>query len=125
MDDKTSSKTQSTKLGSSFTFKRYRDSSPNRLKVGNYYYLGDMEVRLQGSSIELINHLHLETYLYGVVPYEVSNSWPIEAQKAQAVAARTYAARRMNGKSHYDIADTTNDQVYRGYNSSHRTYKRQ
>ncbi|NLJ40811.1 MAG: SpoIID/LytB domain-containing protein, partial [Clostridiales bacterium] len=119
LDDKTGSKTVSTPLGNSFTFKRYQGSDPNRLKIGNYYYLGDMEVRLDGSSIQLINHVHLETYLYGVVPYEVSNSWPLEAQKAQAVAARTYAVSKKSS-SYYDVVDTTNDQVYRGYNSSYK-----
>ena len=43
LDDKTGSKTVSTPLGSSFTFKRYQGSDPNRLKIGSYYYLGDME----------------------------------------------------------------------------------
>ena len=94
LDDKTGSKTQSTALGSSFTFKRYQDSGTNRLKIGNKYYLGDMEVRISNGTIELINHVHIETYLYGVVPYEMSDSWPIEAVKAQAVAARTHAIRQ-------------------------------
>ena len=120
LDDKTGSKTQSTSLGSSFTFKRYQDSGTNRLKIGNYYYLGDMEVRLVGGNIELINHVHIETYLYGVVPYEMSDSWPLEAQKAQAVAARTYAMKKKNNKNRYDVVDTTNDQVYRGYNSAYK-----
>ncbi len=119
LDDKTGSKTVSTTLGSSFTFKRYQGSEPNRLKIGSYYYLGDMEVRLDGGSIQLVNHIHLETYLYGVVPYEVSNSWPIEVQKAQAVAARTYAVSNMGKSNYFDVHDTEMSQVYRGYNSSH------
>jgi SpoIID/LytB domain protein len=120
LDDKTGSKTVSTTLGSSFTFKRYRGASSNYIKIGNYNYQGDMQVRLNGSSIELINHVHLETYLYGVVPYEVSNSWPIELQKAQAVAARTYAVSKRKPSSAYDVVDTTTDQVYRGYNGNYK-----
>ncbi len=120
LDDKTGSKTQSTALGSSFTFKRYQDSGTNRLKIGNKYYLGDMEVRISNGTIELINHVHIETYLYGVVPYEMSDSWPLEALKAQAVAARTYAIRNKKTTGYYDIVDTTLDQVYNGYNSTNK-----
>ena len=54
LDDKTGSKTVSTTLGSSFTFKRYRGASSNYIKIGNYNYQGDMQVRLNGSSIELL-----------------------------------------------------------------------
>lgn len=54
-------------------------------------------------------------YCLGVVPYEMSDSFPLEALKAQAVAARTYALRSQNPTQPYDLVDTTNDQVYRGY----------
>ena len=120
LDDKTGSKTVSTTLGSGFTFKRYQGADPNYIKIGSYNYKGDMQIRLNGSSIELINHVHLETYLYGVVPYEVSNSWPIEVQKAQAVAARTYAMGNRKPNSAYDLVDTTLDQMYRGYKASYK-----
>ncbi|HZJ83907.1 MAG TPA: SpoIID/LytB domain-containing protein, partial [Clostridia bacterium] len=106
---------KSTSLGSKFTFTRYKGDNPNQLKIGNYNYLGDMEVRLDGGGIRLVNHVHLETYLYGVVPYEVSNTWPIEVQKAQAVAARTYAVGNKKPGSYYDVHDTVADQVYKGY----------
>ena len=64
-----------------------------------------------------IMHIYLEYYLYGVVPYEMSASSPIEALKAQAVAARTYTMRAMNSRASqsYDLVDTTSDQVYKGY----------
>ena len=45
----------------------------------------------------------------------MSDSFPLEALKAQAVAARTYALRSQNPTQPYDLVDTTNDQVYRGY----------
>ena len=57
----------------------------------------------------------MEDYLLGVVPYEMSDSFPLEALKAQAVAARTYALRSQDLSQPYDLVDTTNDQVYRGY----------
>ena len=58
----------------------------------------------------------MKNIVYGVVAYEMSNSWPPEALKAQAVAARCYAYKRLedsrNGIS--DIGDTSGDQVYKG-----------
>ena len=71
-----------------------------------------------GAHIDVINHVYLEYYLYGVVPYEMNDSWPIEALKAQAVAARTYASRYMGGGGSYDLVDTAANQVYKGYNAS-------
>ncbi|HIU07274.1 MAG TPA: SpoIID/LytB domain-containing protein, partial [Candidatus Limiplasma pullistercoris] len=59
--------------------------------------------------------VHVEDYLLGVVPHEMSDSFPLEALKAQAVAARTYALRSQDPSQPYDLVDTTNDQVYRGY----------
>ena len=58
--------------------------------------------------------LSVEDYLLGVVPYEMSNSFPLEALKAQAVCARTYALSHVQGDPYYDLEDTTNDQVFRG-----------
>ena len=85
---------------------------------GTNKYLGDIEFRYDSGHIDVINHIYLEEYLYGVVPHEMSNSWPIEALKAQAVAARTYAVRYM-GSGRYDVVDTPANQAYKGYNASH------
>ncbi len=62
-----------------------------------------------------------ETYLRGVVPREMSPSRPIEALKAQAVAARTYSIEQMNhhAAAGYDICDTPNCQVYGGVSAHH------
>jgi stage II sporulation protein D len=67
-------------------------------------------------SCNLINELDLEDYLRGVVPSEMPSSWPAEAIKAQAIAARSYAYRNIgkHGKDGYDMKDTTDDQVYGG-----------
>jgi len=115
---------KNTLLGSKFTFKRHSGADPNQLKIKNtsygwVNYLGDMEVRKNGSSIELINHIYLETYLYGVVPYEMSNSWPLEALKAQAIAARTYAVSGKKSSGTFDLYDTEVSQVYKGYNPNY------
>jgi SpoIID/LytB domain protein len=63
----------------------------------------------------VVNELPIETYLRGVVPAEVPSSWPAEAVRAQAIAARSYAAYRLHpGTGTYDIYDDTRSQVYRG-----------
>ncbi len=79
-------------------------------------YLGDMEFLIDGSNIQAINHIFIEDYVCGVVPYEMNDSFPLEALKAQAVAARNYAAKRMGSSDNYDFTDTSSkDQVYKGY----------
>jgi SpoIID/LytB domain protein len=61
------------------------------------------------------NELTLERYLRGVVPAEMPASWPVEALKAQSIAARSYAARRLRpGTSWFDVTDDSSSQVYRG-----------
>jgi SpoIID/LytB domain protein len=66
-------------------------------------------------TVTVVNELPLELYLRGVVPAEMPSSWPAEALKAQAIAARSYAARRLRpGISYYDVTDDTRSQIYRG-----------
>ena len=91
----------------------------------NNLYPGDLQllaVKKSDGTYRLypIMHVYLENYLKGVVPYEMSASYPIEALKAQAVAARTYTMRAMNSPaaSTHDLDDTTNYQVYYGYTGS-------
>ena len=56
--------------------------------------------------VTVVNELPLETYLRGVVPAEMPSTWPAAALEAQAIAARSYAARRLRpGVSYYDVAD--------------------
>ena len=88
------------------------------LSKGCEYYGGFRFERIGGggSSMTVVNILGLEDYVKGVVPHEMSNSWPIEALKAQAVAARSYALSlgfRHSG-SHFDICDNTHCQAYSG-----------
>ena len=78
-------------------------------------YEGDLSVSVQDGGLRCILTIHIEDYLKGVVAYEMSDSFPLEALKAQAVAARTYALRSQDPSQPYDLVDTTNDQVYRGY----------
>ncbi|MDH4142155.1 MAG: SpoIID/LytB domain-containing protein [Chloroflexota bacterium] len=80
-------------------------------------YRGTIRARLSSTTavLNVINETLLETYLRGVVPAEMPSSWPAEALEAQAVAARSYAARRLRpGVSYYDVSDDWRSQVYRG-----------
>ena len=82
-----------------------------------YRYHGDFEyVRRSGDKLTVINIVDIEDYVKGVIPYEMSGSWPIEALKAQALCARTYAASHFNANSYYgfDVTNDTYSQVYRG-----------
>ncbi|EMS85523.1 SpoIID/LytB domain-containing protein [Leptospira noguchii] len=74
----------------------------------------------QGPAL-VINVLPLEEYLLAVVPSEVPYSWPMEALKAQAICARTYAVREILNKKNalYDVEATTNSQVYGGIEKEH------
>jgi stage II sporulation protein D len=66
------------------------------------------------TGVDAINALTLDTYLRGVVPDESPPSWPLEALKAQAVAARTYAVATMKPGAGFDLYPDTRSQVYGG-----------
>lgn len=68
---------------------------------------------------DTVNILSLENYLRGVVPRESPSSWKSVALRAQAVAARSYAAYQRDrlDRGHYDVVDTTADQAYGGYSA--------
>lgn len=80
----------------------------------------------QNGNVVVLNVLPLEEYLYGVVPAEMSPSWPFEALKCQAVAARTYALSRIlaNMERTYDVYGNVSDQAYRGVSGEHETSTR-
>ena len=67
------------------------------------------------STANVVNELPIESYLRGVVPAEVPAEWPAEAVKAQAIAARSYAAHRLHPTTGtYDIYSDTRSQMYLG-----------
>lgn len=81
-------------------------------KVSNgLTYRGSFYLKKNGSQVEVINMLDMEDYLKGVVPNEMPASWHKESLKAQAIAARSYAANMML------LTSTAASQVYRGYTS--------
>ena len=86
---------------------------------GQKFYGGFTFERINGGDSTVVNVVNLDDYVKGVIPYEMSPSWPIEALKAQAVAAKNYALGKKAGSSHnktyhFDICTTTDCQVYRG-----------
>ena len=110
-------------MGPSVTFTRHLAESgvENGIRIEETgrenLYCGDLTVTLQGEGLRCVLKISVEDYLCGVVAYEMSDAFPLEALKAQAVAARTYALRRraQAGKKDYDLVDTTADQVFRGF----------
>jgi stage II sporulation protein D len=77
---------------------------------------GSLQVMARDGALLVINELHLEEYVKGVVPSEMSAGWHPEALKVQAVATRTYALyqRLANPGREFDVVAGTQDQVYRG-----------
>lgn len=116
-------------MGSSFKLRRHQTSGENGVRIAQArnsanLYGGDIEFRANGGKVQAIVHVYIEDYMNGVLPYEMSNGFPLEALKAQAVAARTYVAAKMaQNRSTYDVVDTTSDQVYRGTPSGNATCK--
>ena len=79
-------------------------------------YRGSMALIKWDGSGRTINRVLVEDYVRGVVPAEMPTSWPADAVRAQAVAARSYAVRLRTTRRYagYDLCDTTACQVYRG-----------
>ena len=108
-------------MGSAFKLRRHQTGGQNGVKIaqgrvpGNLYP-GDFQFTVKNGVLYIIAYIYMEDYLYGVLPYEMGASSPLESLKAQAIAARTYTMRAMAyaASSLYDVVDTTADQVYNG-----------
>ena len=113
-----------TNMGDGFRLYRHETTGNNGVKIAeartSNLYPGDIQFVVKktssGYKLYTIAHVFIEEYLYGVLPYEMGASAPLEALKAQCISARTYTVRAMQGASAniYDVVDTTNDQVYNG-----------
>ena len=94
---------------------------------GYRYYGGFRYERIGGGDLTVVNIVDLETYIKGVVPYEMSSSWPLEALKVQAVCARSYAYINIHsGKHtsyHFDVCNTTDCQAYYGAGTNSSSYQ--
>jgi SpoIID/LytB domain protein len=83
------------------------------LQLGSSTYRGSIEIDVSGNKLLAVNVVGLDAYVRGVIAREMPKTWPLEALKAQAVAARSYAlAVRRAGM--FDLYADTRDQVYGG-----------
>lgn len=90
----------------------------------NPSYRGFLEIHLVNGKIQVINTVTVEQYLYGVVPSEMVDSWPLAALKAQAVASRTYVIGSIiqaeQAGQLYHVDDSVFAQVYNNRQESSR-----
>lgn len=96
-----------------------RPRDPYAFTIDGKGYRGNLLLRRRsdGTGLEAINHVPLESYLLGVVGAEMYSYWEPEALKAQAVAARTYCLYIKNRRGrhrHWDVSATQANQMYRG-----------
>lgn len=86
------------------------------IKINGAKYRGGVLLKVEASKITVINIIDLEEYLYGVIGSEMPSSWNIEALKAQAVCARSFAVANINkhASKGFNLCATTNCQVYKG-----------
>lgn len=106
--------------GKVVTAKRIKFTSKSPLKVAygseSKRVRGIVDVSIRKGKLLILNLIDIEDYLRSVVPAESYASWPAEALKAQAVAARTYAYYQKLHREHlfYDVYADTYDQMYAG-----------
>lgn len=100
----------------SVTSRRLTLVSPNLLKINGKGYRGVIELHPAEKGILAVNELQLEEYLVGLINCEISSLWPIEAVKAQAVIARSYAIYQKDSRRGglYHLESSVMDQVYNG-----------
>ncbi len=94
-------------------------SSEGKLKINGNIYPQEIEIFSQDKkTLTVVNVLDIETYLYGVVPYEVDTSWNDEMLKVQAIIARTYTLANFGRHKNdgYDLCSNVHCQVYKGIN---------
>ncbi|SDK56563.1 SpoIID/LytB domain-containing protein [Natronincola ferrireducens] len=95
------------------------------INVEGRYYRGAITAKrltntqLNNGNMSIVNKLPLQEYLYGVVPREMPALWSLEALKAQAVVARSYAVSNINRFRNlgFDLCNTTTSQVYGGHSN--------
>ncbi|MBR2848424.1 MAG: SpoIID/LytB domain-containing protein [Clostridia bacterium] len=93
----------------------YTKSSVGNVYEGVFAYNRHCDDGVDG--VAVINVLTLDQYVQGVLPYEISNSWPIETQKACAIVARSYAASCLGNHAAtngFDLCNSTHCQAYHG-----------
>lgn len=90
--------------------------NPSWVMSNNRWYGGFRYERIGGGNLTVVNMIAVDDYVKGVVPTEMGSAFPLEALKAQAVCARTYALEKKNHHKvyHFDVCTTTDCQAYSG-----------
>jgi stage II sporulation protein D len=90
--------------------------SPGVLQINGKGYRGTIEVAPTSRGLLVVDEILLEDYLVGLINCEISSQWPLEAVKAQAVVARTFALYQKEARKNslYHLESTVSDQVYEG-----------
>ncbi|MBN1871898.1 MAG: SpoIID/LytB domain-containing protein [Candidatus Omnitrophica bacterium] len=99
---------------------KIKGESQADIVIDDRMFRGEMDViRTTDLKLLVVNHLDIEDYINGVLYHEVSHWWPMEAIKAQAIAARTFAVYRSleAGGNDYDLTSDVYSQVYGGKTS--------
>jgi stage II sporulation protein D len=84
------------------------------LELDGKAYRGKLEIASAGGYLRVVNYVGLDAYIGGVVAQEMPYTWPIEALKAQAVAARTFALKSIVKGKPYDLYSDWRSQMYGG-----------
>jgi SpoIID/LytB domain protein len=87
-------------------------------------YRGTLRVLRTGRRLTVVNHVPLDLYVRGVVPWEMPHGWEPNALAAQAIASRSYAVSQLGSRATFDVHDDTRDQVYGGVVAETRTTNR-
>ena len=109
-------KVDSVSMGNSDTDRTYRGD------LNIYYFDKTGSYSKRWAGLYLVNNVYMEDYIQGVVAAEMgkenkqnqAKGWPAEAQKAQAVAARTFAMNKTGSSLVFDVYDTSKSQAYFG-----------
>ncbi len=91
-----------------------------RIKINSQSYAGEITISIEDSLLCIVENVPIENYLAGVLPFEMSPLWPLEALKAQAVVSRTFAIKNLKPDLPYDITSGTEKQVYKGINEANK-----
>ena len=94
----------------------FRLRSDRPIRVNGREYGGILDLVANGDGFAIVNELPLDEYVAGVLRGEIGERWPVEALRAQAIVARTYAAyyRGLNAGRAYHIVASTANQQYAG-----------
>lgn len=98
------------------TFRRLTISPASLLRINGKSYRGLFEFYPDEKGVLVVNELPIEEYLVGLINCEISSLWPVEAVKAQAVIARSYAIYQKDARRNalYHLESSVMDQVYDG-----------